>query len=184
MNNTTGVFFTELKDGRIPQGVTKRIGYWKAEEYQKFAYPASECVLGGLLPDSYYHAWIGIVRITEMVYKTGRDGWTLDDSELITKLIQCHNILTEASEGLRSCVVTLHNLLHLPEDIANFSTLDNFWCYSFERAVKKYVERSSNCKNLESTFAVAECRREFLKFFNPSPFPSNLSVNGDHVSVL
>ena len=55
------------------------------------------------------------------------------------------------------CVVTLHNLLHLPEDIANFSTLDNFWCYSFERAVKKYVERSSNCKNLESTFAVAEC---------------------------
>ena len=71
--------FVELKDGRVPQGVTKRIGYWKAEEYQKFTYPASEYVLGGLLPDSYYHAWIGLVRITEMVYKTGRDGWTDDD---------------------------------------------------------------------------------------------------------
>lgn len=148
--------FVELEDGRVPQGVTKRIGYWKAEEYQKFTYPASEYVLGGLLPDSYYHAWIGLVRITEMVYKTGRDGWTDDDSELITKLIQRHNILTEESEGIKSCVVTLHNL-HLP--------LDNFWCYSFERAVKKYVERSSNCKSIESTFAVAECRREFLNFF-------------------
>lgn len=177
------LFFTELKGGRTPQGVTKLIGYWKAEEYQKFAYPVSECVLGGLLPDSYYHARIGIVRITEMVFKTGRDGWTADDSELITKLIQHRNILTEASEGLRSCVLTLHNLLHLPEDIANFSTLDNFWCSSFERAVK-YVERSSNCKYLESTFAVAECRRVFLKFFNPSPSHSNVFLNSDLVSVL
>ena len=118
-----------------------------------------------------------------MVYKTGRDGGTDDDSVLITKLIQRHNILTEESEGIKSCVLTLHNL-HLPEDIANFSTLKNFWCYSFERAVKKYVERSSNCKNLESTFAVVECRREFLKFFNPSPSPSNVSVNSDLVSVL
>ena len=73
---------------RIPLGVTKRIGYWKAEEFQKFSYPVSEYVLGGLLPDSYYHAWIGIVRITEMVYKTGRNGWT----ELITRLTKQHII--------------------------------------------------------------------------------------------
>ena len=149
----------ELKDGRVPLGVTKRIGYWKAEEFQKFSYPASEYVLGGLLPNCYYHAWIGIVRITEIVYKTGRNRWTDDDTELITRLIKRHNIITEESEGIKSCVVTLHNLLHLPEDIANFSSLDNYWCYSFEKAVKKYVERSSNCKNLESTFAKAECRR-------------------------
>ena len=100
-----------------------------------------------------------------MVYKTGRNGWTDDDSELIIRLIKRHNIITEESEGLKSCVVSLHNLLHLPEDIANFSTLDNYLCYSFERAVKKYVERSSNCKNLESTFAKAKCQREFVKFF-------------------
>ena len=141
-------YYAELKDGRVPQGVTKRIGYWKAEEFRKFSYPASEYVLGGLLPDCYYHAWIGIVRITEMIFNTGRNGWTADDSELITRLIKRHNIITEESEGLKSCVVTLHNLIHLPEDIANFSSLDNYWCYSFERAVKKYVERSSNCKNL------------------------------------
>ena len=35
----------------------------------------------------------------------------------------------------------------------------------FERAVKHYVKCSSNCKNLEYTFARAESRREFLKFY-------------------
>lgn len=75
-----------------------------------------------------------------------------------------HNILTEEIEGLKSCVVTLHNLLHLPEDIERFSSPDNCWCYVFERAVKGYVARSSNAKNLENTFARAESRREFLKF--------------------
>lgn len=179
----TNHMHAELKDGRVPQGVTKRVGYWKAEEFQKFTYPVSEYVLGGLLPDSYYHAWIAIVRITELVYKTGRSGWTANDSELITKLIQRHNILTEESEGTKSCVVTLHNLLHLPEDITNFSSLDNYWCYSFERAVKKYVERSSNCKNLESTFANAECRREFLKFFDQSLSNSPGPVNVDLVRI-
>ena len=154
----------ELKDGRVPTGITKHIGYWKAEEFQKFVYPASECILGGVLPDSYYHAWVLLVRITEMVYNTGRNGWTADDFELFTNLIRRHNIITEETEGLKSCVVTLHNLLHLPEDIKNFSTVDNYWCYSFERALKNYIERSSNCKNLEYTFAKAESRREFLKF--------------------
>lgn len=165
-------------------GVTKCIGYWKAEEFQKFTYPASECVIGGLLLDSYYHAWIAFVGITELVYKTGRSGWTANDSELITKLIQQHNILTEESEGTKSCVVTLHNLLHLPEDIMNFSSLDNYWYYSFERAVKKYVKRSSNCKNLETTFANAECRREFLKFFYPHcQFLSSTPVKVDPVRI-
>lgn len=60
--------------------------------------------------------------------------------------------------------MTLHNLLHLPEDIERYSSPDNYWCYVFERAVKGYIERSSNSKNLEFTFARAECRREFLKF--------------------
>ena len=157
----------ELKDGRVPLNVTKHIGYWKAEEFQKFAYPASEFVLGGLLPDSYYHSWVLLARITEMVYSTGRKGFTADNLELFTKLIRRHNILTEAAEGLKSCVITLHNLLHLPEDIRNFSTPDNYWYYSFERAVKNYIEHSSNCKNLECSFAKTECRREFLKFYFP-----------------
>ena len=56
------------------------------------------------------------------------------------------------------CVVT-NILLHIPEDIKHFSSTFNFWCFPFERAVKKYTSRSSNCKHIEVTYATAE----FLK---------------------
>ena len=99
-----------------------------------------------------------------MVYNVGRSGWTKDDIDLLRNLITKHNILTEEVEGITSCVITLHSLIHMPEEIERFSSPDNYWCYSFERAVKGYVLRSSNNRNVELIFALAECRREFLKF--------------------
>lgn len=84
--------------------------------------------------------------------------------KLLEQLIWRHNILTEELEGTRSCVISLHNLIHLPEDIKRFSTPDNVWCYVYERAVHTYIDRSSNMKNLELTFAKAQSRRELLKF--------------------
>ena len=78
---------TELKDGRVLEGITSKMGYWKAEEYQKFSFPASEYALGGILPDSHFHVWILIVRITELVFSSGRNGWTPQSLELLEKLI-------------------------------------------------------------------------------------------------
>ena len=75
--------------------------------------------------DEHYHAWIEIVRITEMMYKTGRNGWTPQDCKLFKNLVLRHNILTEEAEGPKSCVVTLHNLIHFPNDIKRFSSPDN-----------------------------------------------------------
>lgn len=49
-----------------------------------------------------------------------------------------------------TCLMTLDDL-HLP---------DNFWCFTFQRAVKGYVHHKSNCKNIELSFVKAECRRE------------------------
>ena len=134
----------------------------------KFCYPASEYVLGGVLSDAYYHAWILLVRITEMIFFTGRNGMSADDIVLLKQLILKHNILTEEAEGIKSCVITLHNLLHYPEDIERFSSPDNYWCFTFERAVHSYVSISSNNKNMEFTFSEVECRREFLKFYKMS----------------
>ena len=150
------------------------MGNWKAEDLQKFTYPVSEYVLDGLLPDDHYEAWITLVRITELIYNTGRNGLSVDDQEILKKLIERHNILTEEVEGLKSCVVTLHNLLHLPEDVNRFGSPDNYWCYAFERAVKGYTKRSSNSKNLEYSFARAECRKEFLRFCSIAQVCSNL----------
>ena len=82
-----------MKDGRIHKGVTHRIGFWKAEDYQKFTFPASEMVLGGMLLDNHYHVWVLIVRIVELVFSCGRNGWTQDSLKLFKNLIWQHNIL-------------------------------------------------------------------------------------------
>ena len=155
--------------------MTQRLGNWKAEDLQKFTYPVSEYILDGLLPDNHYTVWITLVRITELIYNTGRNGLTADDKEILRKLIARHNILTEEAEGLKSCVVTLHNLLHLPEDINRFGSPDNYWRYPFERAVKGYIHRPSNSKNLEYTYVRAESRKEFLRFTSVMHECSNFS---------
>ena len=93
---------------------------------------------------------------------------SVDDVELLQQIIWRHNVLTEEVEGRKQCVISMHNLVHLTDDIMRFSSPDNFWCYTFERAVHKYVEKSSNKKNLELTFAKAECRRELLKTLEKS----------------
>lgn len=59
-----------------------------------------------------------------------------------------------------ACVINLH----LPEDIERFSAPDNFWCFQFERAVKRYVQQSSNNKHIEKSFACGESQRELMKF--------------------
>jgi len=174
--NSLPCMHVELKSGRIPEEVTERLGHWKAEDLQKFVYPISEVILDGLLPDEYYHAWITLVRITELIYNKGRKSLTSDDQEILKRLIARHNILTEETEGLKSCVVTLHNLIHLPDDIERFGPPDNFWCYVFERAVKGYKHHSSNAKHLEYTFARAECRKEFFKFMHCKRWRNDVTI--------
>ena len=135
--------------------------------------------LDGVLPEPHYSDWVALVCIIEMVYNTQRKGWNDEDIDILEQLILHHNILTEEVEGIKSCFITLHNLLHLPTDIRRFSSLDNYWCYVFERAVKNYVKHSPNCKNLEYTFAREEYRREFLKFFlHSDSLPSQQYRNG------
>ena len=63
----------------------------------------------------------------------------LGDLQLPQRLIWRHNILTEETEGARSCVISLHNLIHLVEDIRRFSSPDDVWCYVYERAVHTYI---------------------------------------------
>ena len=69
---------------------------------------------------------------------------------------------------------SLHNLLHMVDDIKCFSSPDNYWCYVFERAIHKYVIKSL-IKNLELTFAQAEIRREVLKF--------NAGIESNHIGA-
>ena len=63
-----------MKDGRLPEGTSTRIGFWKAEEIQKFAYPPSQLVFGGVLSDEEYDLWLAAVRIVECLFGCGRNG--------------------------------------------------------------------------------------------------------------
>ena len=153
---------SELKDGRIPKSVSK-IGHWKAEEYRKFSFPVSECVLGGLIEDKEFEIWCLVARMTETVYYYGRAGWEEDDLLLFDNLSKRYMILVQEELGLDQCVFTSHNLEHATEDIMRFSSPDNYWCEVYERAVSHYIATSSNKKNIELTFAKAEARRELLK---------------------
>jgi len=167
------LFGVELKNGRLPEGISRRMGFWKAEEIQKFAYPASEMIFSGILSDKEFEVWFAAVRIVECLYGCGRNG--IDQEMLCTlkRLVWRHYILTEELHGSKSYVISVHNLIHLTDDIMRFSCPDNYWCYSFERAVHTYVERSSNSKHLELTFAKAESRRELLKILLTDDAPFN-----------
>ena len=83
--------------------------------------------------------------------------------EMHRKLAQRINVKIEEAQGLEMCTISVHNMIHIHEDIISFSATDNYWCAVFERAVKSYVKRSHNCKGVEKTFAKTEARREFLK---------------------
>ena len=75
----------ELKDGRMPHGLSSRLGYWKTEEFQKFSYPASEVILAGLLEPMDYHLWQLTVRMTELIFNH-RNMWSHDDLQLFEHL--------------------------------------------------------------------------------------------------
>lgn len=152
----------ELKDGRVPKGFGSRLAFWKTEEFHKFAIPASEVIFADLLDDTDFHIWQLSVRMTEHVFSK-QDGWSHDDVNLFGKLAQRYLVITEEHRGLTSCTVTEHNILHIASDAMRFSHPDNYWCFSFERAVRRYVTTKSNFKNIECTYAKKEARRELLK---------------------
>ena len=161
----------ELKDGRIPKATKnyKGLGQWKAEGLQKFSFPMADCILKdhfANLASKQLEIQCMISRLTELHFYGGRNRWAGDMIDYHRQLAWRLNIQVEEVQGLHMCTISLHNLIHLHEDIITFSSSDNYWCAVYERAVKQYVKKSHNCKAIEVTFAQSELRREFLKPFH------------------
>ena len=83
---------TELKTGRRPVAVGrdgKVLGFWKAEGFQKFAYPMLECILEEKLHNvNELEILCSVARFTELHFNSGRDGW--DD-----QMIEMHKVLAK-----------------------------------------------------------------------------------------
>lgn len=75
-----------------------------------------------------------IARLTELHFHDGRNGWTPDMIKWHQKLAWRLNILVEEVQGLALCTISMHNLLHIHEDIMNFSASDNVWCAGYDTA--------------------------------------------------
>ena len=84
---------SELKGDRIPKSCSKT-GHWRAEEYRKCAFTASECILGGLIDDEQFKIWV-LAEMAEMMYYYGRNGWQKHDLYLFENLAKRHMILVE-----------------------------------------------------------------------------------------
>ena len=86
--------------------------------------------------------------------------------EIFRRLCWRYCILVEDAYGDSECVITLHSLTHVPEDIMRFGSPDNFWCFQYERAVGRYVKQTNNKKGVGKTFARKESQREFIKVWS------------------
>ena len=102
--------------------------------------------------------------MVEMVFNCCRlNGWREKDIELFNNVACRHNIMVEETFGLEACVITEHNLVHVSDDIYRFSSPDNYWVFDLERAVKRYVNQTTNHRNIEKTYSDNETRREVLQ---------------------
>ena len=73
------------------------------------------------------------------------------------------NIHVEEVQSLAMCTISMPNLLHIHENILNFSAPDNFWCAVFKRALKEDMKKTHKGKGIETTFAHVEAIRKYLK---------------------
>ena len=77
---------SELKGGRLPVAIGKDgkgLGFWKAESFQKFAYPLLECIIEGKLGNlNELKILNSISSFTELHFHCGTDGWNDDMIEM------------------------------------------------------------------------------------------------------
>lgn len=145
---------TELRDGRVPEAHNDNIGFWKAEQYNKFALVAP-FVLRKIIPDENYRCFALLSAIRNMIYSFSLRvvGWRQGNVQVLHKLLWKHAILYENLYSFEHCTENLECSLHIPDDILRHSSPDNYWCYIFERLVSFHKQQKTNKKSFCKTLA-------------------------------
>ena len=85
----------EHRTGRVPSGITKRFGYWKAEDFNHFAFAAMEACLGDILQNDPEAREIlcCLAHIIEFFSNHARNGWSEADActfhEMCVRYTRC-----------------------------------------------------------------------------------------------
>jgi hypothetical protein len=91
-------------------------------------------------------------------------GWQLEHIERLEKLLWAHAIRAEELYGIGICTENLEYSVHAVQDIRRRSSMDNYSCELYERAILTHKGRSHNSKGLEKTFANRQLSREEWTF--------------------
>jgi hypothetical protein len=99
------------------------------------------------------------------------DGWTDEHIERLEKLLWVHAIRAEEFYGLAFCTENLEYSIHVGNEIRRHSSMDNYSCELFERAILTHKAQKHNAKGLEKTFATRENMRNFLSDYQETNGP-------------
>ena len=162
---------TEMKDGRVPSvnlgaGTSglHPLGNWKAEEFTKFV-TVAPIVLRNIIPQKAYESFCLLSRIHHLVFCSELRIQGRTSEHVAQHLLWRHHILFEDLYGMGSCTENVESSLHMVEDIYRHSSLDNYWCYLYERLVKYYKNQTTNKKNMCKTFSDRASQLHFIETY-------------------
>ena len=114
---------------RLPRSISEHLKYWKANELRSFLLYYGLPVLYGLLPDKYFEHYFYFVRATYLLLQESISEAHLTIAEQLLEQF-CRgftNLYQERYETL-----TVHQLLHLVDNVRDLGPLYTHSCFSFE----------------------------------------------------
>ena len=129
----------------------------------RFSTVAKE-VLAMKIPSNCYDCFMLLCDAVQMLYSTKlqTSGWENQHVERLEKLLWSHAIKAEECYGLPMCTENLEYSVHVAQDIKRHSSMDNYSCELYERAILRHKAQKHNAKGLEKTYATRECLGNFL----------------------
>jgi len=169
--SVTKVRTYELRQGQWPQDPINDHENYTAEECQHFVMWVLPIILNKLEANKYQFSsrrcMIGrlLVDIAHIFFNWTRSkGWSAEDLFVAHQLLTKWRNLSEALDGPNGRPLEhVAGAAHILEDVLRFGHSDVFWCFPYEREVKRYNNIKTNQKNVEATFAQYTARTLFHK---------------------
>ena len=138
----------------------------------RFSSVAKE-VLAESIPSQAYDCYILLCDAVRMLYSEDLQisGWKEQHIARLEKLLWSHAIRAEEFYGLAICTENLEYSVHVALDIRRHSSMDNYSCELYERAILRHKAQKHNAKGLEKTFAERESLRNFLDDYKEKKGP-------------
>ncbi|KAK3737217.1 hypothetical protein QZH41_011273 [Actinostola sp. cb2023] len=173
---------TEEKQSGVAKlkSLADKLGSWKSNEFKKFSSIARE-VLAEKIPSKSYDCYMLLCDAVQMLYsKEMRNrGWSVINIGRLYRLLWSHAIRAEECYGLGYCTENLEYSVHAAAEIWRHSSMDNYSCELYERAIRFHKKQKNNSKGLEKTFAERQSIKDFLECYTRKNGPISTYSESD-----